>query len=245
MDLPNQYRTGRDKLQDDYQDSVKILRDCVSFCNQGAMHYYRSIAVELRKLLCDAKNSNGGLLQELFSNEGFHPIQRSLTDLPRPDSPPETEDSKWILTFALSGEILLSRPGIVRIFDESKPKIPVSEWLEQPIAFLGPEEDAGFVTIRNLIKAVADKEGAHADKTLGPVLRLTQPFKINAGRGVVSLHKEYIIGIGEYVLGQLNPLNARVIPETEQGMRISAVWLLVTRVPNEDHETNDTTKVPI
>lgn len=58
-------------------------------------------------------------------------------------------------------------PKIQTLFDERKTPIPLKEWLEQGLFNIN-------ITIRQLIKSVADKEGVHSDKEYDQTLK----FKI-------------------------------------------------------------------
>ncbi len=78
---------------------------------------------------------------------------------------------------------------IIRLFDESREPIELTEWLEQDL--FNPK-----IKIGELIKSVADKLGKHSDPDYNDTLNYTRSIKV----ANEDIHIGYIIGIGEYVL---------------------------------------------
>jgi len=80
---------------------------------------------------------------------------------------------------------------IVRLFDESGPMLAPGEWLDQKLF-------ANVVTLRELIRLVADKEGAHADEHHNDALRLTKSVRFP---GDESLAAKAVVAIARYIVG--------------------------------------------
>ena len=79
---------------------------------------------------------------------------------------------------------------ITELFDQKAEPIPLQDWLDQ-------EFFSEKITIKELIRSVADKVSAHSDKDYNDTLELTRRIKL-VGEDV---HKQHIVAIGEYVLG--------------------------------------------
>jgi hypothetical protein len=82
-------------------------------------------------------------------------------------------------------------------FDKSCTLIDLDIWIRQPI--LSPT-----ITVWELIKSVADKEGAHSDPEYNETLVRAKLVRYVRDES----HIPIIIGIGEYVLWQLNESGA-------------------------------------
>jgi len=78
---------------------------------------------------------------------------------------------------------------ILQLFDYNLPLIDVTVWLEQPLF-------NKKITIKKLIKSVADKESVHSDKEYDETLRFTRSIKLVDE----DIHIQHIIALGEYIL---------------------------------------------
>ena len=162
----------------DLKASREILKGNLELFDKGNKSAYRVISVELRKLLCDGKNS---LVVRLFPTAALHPhlSYRPGEDLTR-------------LQFQLVGEWYFDGKGgasLERIFNQTVQPLALQEWLEQPFI-------SGTITLKDFIRSVADKEGAHSDKVYNSTLNLARQVKI-AREDIVS---NLIVGIGRYLL---------------------------------------------
>jgi len=149
----------------------------------GALHAYRPIAAELRKLLCDyQRGKDNSLLPQCFPGIRLHRLVGS----------PEMIDEHTSLYIPC--EMRFDGKGgsdIVRLFDESGPMLAPGEWLDQKLF-------ANVVTLRELIRLVADKEGAHADEHHNDALRLTKSVRFP---GDESLAAKAVVAIARYIVG--------------------------------------------
>jgi hypothetical protein len=158
--------------------SRNILRANIGLFHQGHKDLYRVVATELRKLLCDRPSS---LVERLFPSARLHP-----TSLYRPG-----EDLRG-LRVQVPGKYEFDGKGnvtVIQIFEKRREPIPLKEWLDQP--FLNAQ-----VTVREFIKSIADKEGAHADPEFGQTLALAKSVHLAKDELLGLL----TVGVGEYVL---------------------------------------------
>jgi hypothetical protein len=170
------------KAIEDFIASRNILNVNIRLFHEGHRDLYRVIAVELRKLLCDGKNS---LVPRLFPNTRLHPLRGRLP-----------EHLKEGLVLSIPSMIEFGGQGgsrIMELFDKRAELIPLNEWLSQDLF-------NKHITIQELIRSVADKESAHADKQFNDTLHFTRSIKLVTE----DLHKQHIIAIGEYILEMLN-----------------------------------------
>jgi hypothetical protein len=174
--VPNQ------KDLNDFQASGNILAINIEMFHKGNRELYRVIAVELRKLLCDGKQS---LLTRLFPLAVLHPLRGKLP-----------ESLKRGLVFHMPAKVEFDGQGgsrIVELFNIKAQPIPLQEWLEQDLF-------SPTVSIKELIRSVADKEGAHSDKEFNDTLKMSQSIKLVDE----EIHKQHIVAIGEYILLVVN-----------------------------------------
>jgi hypothetical protein len=166
----------------DFQASGNILAINIEMFHKGNRDLYRVIAVELRKLLCDGKQS---LITRLFPLAMLHPLRGRLP-----------ESLKKGLIFHMPAMVSFDGQGgsrIVELFNLKAQPIPLDEWLEQDLF-------NAHVTLKELIRSVADREGAHSDKEFNETLQLTHSVKLVDE----EIHKQHIVAIGEYILKVVN-----------------------------------------
>lgn len=170
-------------MNKDFRDllaSRDILKANIEMFHAGTRELYRVVASELRKLTCDGRST---LLSRISPNVTLHP-------LPNPWGQDEHADK---VVFQINSIIHCDGKGgsrIVKMFDDNAPPIPLENWLDQSLLNQN-------ITIKELIRSVADKEGAHSDKRYNDTLLLTKSVKLVSE----DSHKQHIIAIGEYVLG--------------------------------------------
>ena len=151
----------------------------------GDPYAHLPVAVELRKLMCDQKRGEDVSLV-LRDNPLFalHPLTRSSLPIDGPN------------VFLIRGPMRFdgrSAGFLGSLFDESQPLIPLSEWREQQLV----SQD---ITIRDLIKSVADKEAAHSDEEVNATLGQLKSIRFGGGPGADG---EHIASIGHYILRNL------------------------------------------
>ena len=143
---------------------------------QGDEYAYLPVAVELRKLLCD-ENRNGyqSLVLRIHPAIAFHRL---------------AVDPSWIdehTTLCIPARIEMggrTRGVISRLFTEQSIPLALAAWREQPLL-------SRAITIRELIKSVADKEAAHSDLGLNSTLVLAKSVFLG---GPATADAEMIVG---------------------------------------------------
>jgi hypothetical protein len=172
------------KTEVDFQASLEILNTNIQLFNSGTKSAYRVVAMELRKLLCDGPNT---LITRVFQDFGLHKLFG--TDLR--EKMPSLQDGQLLLPGQLtcttegkvSFELLFAKPPTIMALDD---------WLKQPL--LGSD-----ITVREMIRSVADKEGAHADKDYNDTLAYAKAVKYMQD----DSHMHLIVGIGSYLRAYL------------------------------------------
>lgn len=162
--------------------SLQVIGVNVGAYYGGARHTYRPIAAELRKLLCDTQSRRDiSLLPQYFPGIQLHPLvgSQSMVD----------EHSVLYIPSRMSFD---GRGGseMEMLFNESGPMLPVPEWLDQRLFSYN-------MTLRDFIRSVADKEGAHADKEPNDSLKLTKSVLFP---GDETLAAKAIIAIARYIV---------------------------------------------
>ena len=177
------------KAINDLKDSIDILEDNVTLFHNGRISAYRVIAVQLRLLLCDRY----ALIPRVCQTVKLHPLLGYIK---------KEENDEWKRKFGHSMKegLVFQMPAMVHfdgkggsrievLFDERKQPIALEEWLDQDLF----NKD---ITIRELIKSVANKEGAHSDPDYNKALKFTKSVKVVDK----DIHIEFIVAIGEYIL---------------------------------------------
>jgi hypothetical protein len=174
------------------EDAIKLFQD-------GKVSAYKVIATQLRMLLCDKREGKqNALVPRLFQNFRLHPLLVSLTrERYEKYKRKFGHSSKDDILFHFHGMLQPNSKGgakITKLFDESREPIELEEWLDQNL--LNPE-----ITIRELIRSVADKEAVHSDPDYNETLKSMKSFTLNRE----EIHIKYIVAIGEYVLKLIKP----------------------------------------
>ncbi len=176
--------TMNKKSINDFEASLAVIKTNTQAYYAGNLHAYRPVAVELRKLLCDTQGkSDNSLVKRCFSNIWLRPL---------------SGDQKQIDEYTalyIPGQVLFDGQGGSRfttLFNESGPSLPLNEWLQQKLF------DAS-TTIRNFIRSVADKEGAHSDKSYNAILGKTKSVFLSDD----TLAAKTIVAVGRYIIKAL------------------------------------------
>ena len=173
--------TGKNKQ--DLINSFKLLETHIETYGRGNFLVYQSMAVELRKLLCETNPSP--LLDRVIPDFKLHKLKfvKILED-----TPSLLEGLQNVMPGRLE-VVNKSIPVFTLLFSREMEEMSANEWVSQ-IFF---KED---ITIRELIKSVADKEGAHSDKNYNDTLLHCKGWSFNE----TESHILGIYAISKYVL---------------------------------------------
>ena len=148
------------ELKRGVQDSINIIkRNIKAYVFEEDNSVYRSVAVELRKLLLDKKASasfvekgkkNNKSLFELYYGDGTEILLRSF--LTQQENVKKTEVSQTV-TSALH----LDRISILRKAKGDNNLVSLTQWLNEPLFYYEEKPQ----TLRKVLKHIANKEGAH------------------------------------------------------------------------------------
>lgn len=149
-------------------ESFKVIDTCLKCFYDGEYHMYRPLSAQLRLLLCDSnRNKDNSLITRMFKNIYLSPI-KSVSHQEQGDF---SEDQSWanniqaassdpmvnLKLAAMPFEITQFVNGLEiadLLVDKQAELIPISDWLKQCISIYPVP-----ITIRSLIKTVADRGG--------------------------------------------------------------------------------------
>lgn len=169
------------KSEEDFQASIHIILGALEMYDSGLKDAYRIIATELRKLLCD-KNP---LIPRVHPSFKLHKLH--WTEVL--ENTPSLIDG---LVVMMPGRLSVTSNGTYHFqltFAKSATLIEPLEWVKQPL--LSPS-----ITIRELIKSVADKEGAHSDPDYNETLVQAKIVKYVQD----DSHIPTIVALGDYLV---------------------------------------------
>ena len=171
------------KTLEDLRASRNILAANIAMFHAGHGDLDRVVAVELRKLHCDGQST---LLTRIFPELALAPLRGAL--------PAELRKQLAGSGFLFHSSSLIQFDGqggsrILEMFDEGLPPLLLENWLRQELF-------TDQITIKQLIRSVADKEAAHSDKEYNDTLKMTRRIRL-VDKGI---HEQHIVAIGEYFL---------------------------------------------
>jgi len=185
------------KSKENFERALNIIEDCCKLVYQGKIDHWVSVAVQLYILLIDRRNKKDPLVEAFHPNITFHPILGYR---------PNDAESALSKLYEIHGPDNTLFPGMTRVkngkfypvyvFDERAVPILREEWLNQPYI-------SGKITIKELLKSVRNKEGAHSDEKYDDTLAKTRFFMI-AG---IPINVIGIASIGEYVVKRIRSMN--------------------------------------
>ena len=191
---------SRAKSIADLMAARSVLNSSVRLFHEGQIHMYRVVAVELRKLLCDGKNS---LVPRLFSAARLHPIRGYMSSEERAAYKRRFGRDPWEgLAFRMPAVVSFDGEGgarVTEIVDKSKQPITIDEWIAQPLF-------NAQITVREFIRSVADKEGAHSDRSYNETLLLGKHVSL----AEQELHPPTMIALAEYIASVLDVAIAQI-----------------------------------
>lgn len=170
------------KSEIDFQASLKLLFTFLKLYNDGELDMYKPISAELRKLICDNKNSLLPRVRPDFKLHKLH-ITEQLEKLP---------DLFGDITFFVPGRLSFNdyqNPKFTFLFSNSFELISIEDWVKQIVL----KKD---LTIFELVKSVADKESVHSDIKYNETLLFTKNVRFAELESQIGI----IIGIAEYIL---------------------------------------------
>jgi len=165
----------------DLEASLAVISSNVTSYYSGNLHVYRPIAVELRKLLCDTRSgSDNSLVKRFFPDFRLHPLSGNQSRI-----------DKFTVLYIPCQIKFDGRGGgsISTLFNEEATTLPLDEWLQQKMFDFS-------MTMRDFIRSVADKEGAHSDKSYNAVLGKTKSVILSDD----TLAAKTIVVVGRYVV---------------------------------------------
>lgn len=172
---------------------IQDLRDCLFLIERDIEDYhrgfriaYKTLAGQLRILLCDIhRGNNNALLLKIFPSIKLHPIVGSVPD--------------EHVTLRIPGAQYYNGTGKVRmmnIFDRRQKPLDLNDWLQQPLF-------NQQITIIEYLRSLADKDGgAHLDTTMNSTLALASSVFM----GMENMKAVFIVAIAEYILSVLKPI---------------------------------------
>lgn len=173
------------KSLNDIEASFSVIATNVNDYYKGNKHAYRPVAVELRKLLCDKNQGDDiSLLKRLFPDFRLKPLHGSQDKIDK-----HTD-------LYISGVIYSDGKGfskIQKLINEEAPSLLIDDWLNQKLIDV-------TTTMRDFIRSVADKEGAHSDREYNEILKKTKTVKISTNW---ALCDQFVIVIGRYIIKAL------------------------------------------
>lgn len=182
---------ARDKTAIDFVASMDVVEANLGLFHQGRRQVYRPIATELRKLVPDGASS---LLPRVFEEVRLH----KLASTERFEKGPPCLRELTLF----SSSILLVTSTVTRCtleLAESGAWMALDDRLQQ--CFLSPQ-----ISVKDFIRSVADKEGAHAD----PAPNATLAFNASISYGGEVSHAHEIAVIGKYIADFVRNQDLRV-----------------------------------
>jgi hypothetical protein len=161
-----------------------------NLCNNLSVYYkgdpyaYLPVAGELRKLTCDTKRGrDSSLVLRIDPHIRFNALRAEQRHF----------DEKTI--FLLPATIAMGRRNhgkVSNLFNFRK-ELPLEAWRNQALL-------NSAITIRDLIRSVADKEAQHSDPQLNDTLKLSKSIHLG---GTARVDSEFIAAIGHYITEEL------------------------------------------
>lgn len=169
------------KSEDDFGASLDVMTVSIANYRTGVAASYRVVATELRKLLCD----RNPLLPRVRPSLRLHKLH--WTEVL--EACPSLADGLEVM---MPGRLSISAHGnshFELLFAKSGNLMAVEEWIQQP--FFSPS-----ISVRDLIKSVADKEGAHSDPDFNETLVRAKLVKYDRNES----HMSAVVAMGDYLV---------------------------------------------
>lgn len=151
---------------------------------KGDPYAYLPVAGELRKLVCDSQNRrDNSLVLRIDPDIRFNALRAEDHHF----------DEKTV--FFLPATITMGRRDhgkLSNLFNFHK-QLPLEVWRNQLLL-------SRAISIRELVKSVADKEAQHADREINDTLKLAKAISLG---GTARVDTEFIAEIGHYIAEEL------------------------------------------
>lgn len=168
---------------------LDVLRLGIDTFRDGRKSTWMIVSAYLHQLLIDKTNGNKPLAARVIPSLKLHPILFNAS-------------SKESLRHA---PVSITNSNL-EIFDWSKPRIPLDDWLSQ-VAYIQLKNQQGIsITIGELIKMPRHQAGGvHFDEEVADTMHLIEGVLTFAHIGEYQLtYRDYLVAIGDYVLTELN-----------------------------------------
>ncbi len=177
------FMNATDKNKQDLINSFKLLETHIATYETGNFLVYQSMAVELRKLMCETNPSP--LLTRVIPDFYLHKLNFTKN---LENTPSLLKGLQHLMPGRL--EVINQKiPVFTLLFSNEKKQMPLGDWVNQ--IFFKEE-----ITIWKLIRSVADKEAAHSDENYNDTLLHCKSWSFNQ----TESHILGIYAISRYVL---------------------------------------------
>lgn len=182
---------GRERTLNERVEGVRRALESIEIgidaYHEGKLQGWQQVVIQLYKLLLDKES--GPLVSVTFPDLALHPM---TVEVPKPN-PGD------ILFFMLGRVHLSPRMFSVELFDETKLRIPLSDWLQQILFVLDSRE----YSIARFIRILRHSEAAHFGVKTGQDVEATRAIRIIQSGITQSNAEAYTVALGDYVLKQL------------------------------------------
>jgi tetratricopeptide (TPR) repeat protein len=185
---------------------LDVLRIAIEAYQDGHQSAWLIISARLHQLLTDKAKKQIPLALRVIPELELHPMRQNLRD----------REVDFILASPVG--IHSTEKGFsLEIFDTSKLRVSLSDWLNQ-IAYIIESDE---ITLQQLIEEPRHQAGAvHFDPVLRPSMRRIEGILLYAFVGEKQLSfRDYLVAIGAYVQAELN---AQTIAALGNGYRQQA-----------------------
>jgi len=187
-------------LKDELRETFRVIETCLKCIYSGETHMYRSLASQLRILLCDTRyKKDNSLLVAVYPKlevSGLESINWSSQNSGCLSINQTEAGTNRVAQMPFEITQFHNGLSIADLQLEKSKLIPIGQWSEQIVTY-SPTD----LTIKEVIRSVADKGGgAHIDATMSPALKymrqLTPVGKTYAQMFIIALAR-FIHFLGE------------------------------------------------
>ena len=148
---------------------------------------WQSLAVQLYKILCDG---DPPLVQRVIPDPLFHPMRSPIA--------PNTYQ------FHMGCKVKFNKSGVVMsCFDDTKPPIPLPQWLNQIILVSNGQD----LTVCDVVRFPRIKEAAHSDpKEYAKIDAMKNAYTVVVGGKKFSSYHLTLAIVGAYVLNGIRQM---------------------------------------
>jgi hypothetical protein len=158
--------TTTKKQEEDFKNSIQLLKSYLDSYEGGNVLMYLPMAVELRKLLCEKQGKP--LMEQVIPDVELYKLHSTELFGNNPNPLVGLQNFMPGRLVFYEGKL----PTFNLLFSQKQEKIELNPWVDQMFFKEG-------ISIRELIKSVADKEAAHADKNYNDTLMHCKSWTFN------------------------------------------------------------------